>query len=217
MRQTTCSTQQTTCNTQQTTCNMRQTTCSMQQWVDRRDILAGRCSLALAYRLSLRPLDDDTMPRDTTMPRDRFAMHWAESLGATRATECAATKLTLLRLWLRMPTTFRCAPRVPCHRCMALLTGRSVGSCCCSARRRVRSLSRSARCRQRTNGPVAHPGPAARAHAQAQGRMRPMNVRLRATGLYLQYLGGPVELREALYLLWVCAAFFTAGGQRLLR
>jgi hypothetical protein len=46
--------------------------------------------------------------------------------------------------------------------------------------------------------------------------MRPMNVRLRVTGLYLQYLGGPVELREALYLLWVCAAFFTAGGQRLL-
>jgi hypothetical protein len=150
---------------------MRQTTCSMQQWVDRRDILAGRCSLALAYRLSLRPLDDDTMPRDTTMPRDRFAMHWAESLGATRATECAATKLTLLRRWLRMPTTFRCAPRVPCHRCM-------VRQAVPSARAAARLGDECALCLVRRlagNAPALWPcgpsRPAARAHAQAQGRV----------------------------------------------
>ena len=164
---------------------------------------------------------DTTMPRDTAMPRDRFAMHLAESLGATRATECAATKLTLLRLWLRMPTTFRCTPRVPCRRehdmdrpfrRLVLLLGSATSA-----------LFVSFGALQATHRPFAlWPNPGRpRAHTRKRAAVVPDEADERAVArdwavFALQYLGGPVELREALYLLWVCAAFFTAGGQRLL-
>ena len=70
---------------------------------------------------------------------------------------------------------------------------------------------------QKALSPVAHPG-RPRAHTRKRAAVVPDEADERAVArdwavFALQYLGGPVELREALYLLWVCAAFFTAGGQ----